>query len=55
VTAGTSYWQDFSFLQVLAEAREAGLDLTDEQVVRSRTPQMLAAALTAAAAAPARP
>lgn|GEM_PF-4295792 len=42
-----SYWQDFSFLQVLAEAREAGLDVTDEQVVRGRTPAMLAAGLRA--------
>ena len=39
-----SYWQDFSFLQVLAEAREAGLVLDDWQVARCRTPEMLAAA-----------
>jgi hypothetical protein len=39
-----SYWQDFSFLQVLAEAREAGLAIRDEDVVRCRTPEMLAAA-----------
>jgi hypothetical protein len=38
-----SYWQDFSFLRVLAEARETGLDLGDQQVVRCRTPEMLAA------------
>ena len=41
----SSYWQDFSFLQVLAEAREAGVAVTDEQVVRCRTPAMLAAAM----------
>jgi hypothetical protein len=41
----SSYWQDFSFLQVLAEAREAGLAVTDTQVVRGRTPAMLAAAM----------
>ncbi len=41
----SSYWQDFSFLQVLAEAREAGLAITEEQVVRCRTPAMLAAAM----------
>lgn len=39
-----SYWQDFAFLQVLAEAREAGVVLDDEQVARCRTPEMLAAA-----------
>jgi hypothetical protein len=41
----TSYWQDFSFLQLLAEAREAGVAIGDEQVARSRTLEMLAAAL----------
>ena len=40
----TSYWQDFSFLAALAEMREAGLAPADEQVVRCRTPEMLAAA-----------
>jgi hypothetical protein len=50
----TSYWQDFSFLQVLAEAREAGLPIADEQVVRCRTPATLAAAMAAAMAAAAR-
>jgi hypothetical protein len=45
VTPGSSYWQDFSFLQALAEARAAGLPITDEQVARCRTPEMLAAAL----------
>jgi len=39
-----SYWQDFSFLQVTAEAREAGLDVDDELVARCRTPEMRAAA-----------
>ncbi len=43
-----SYWQDFSFLAALAEMREAGLVVTDEQVVRCRTPEMLAAALSTA-------
>jgi len=47
---GLRYWQDFSFLQVLAEARQAGLVIGDEEVVRSRTPDMLAAALTARSA-----
>jgi hypothetical protein len=44
----SSYWQDFSFLQVLAEAREAGLVVDDDQVVRCRTPSVLAAALASA-------
>ena len=44
-----SYWQDFSFLAALAEARAAGLPLTDDQVAHCRTPQMLAAALATAA------
>ncbi len=48
VTADSSYWQDFSFLQVLAEARQAGIAISDEQVVRCRTPRTLAAALAAA-------
>ena len=39
-----SYWHDFHFLQVLAEAREAGFLLDDERVARCRTPEMLAAA-----------
>ena len=39
-----SYWQDFSFLQVLAEAREAGLVVNDEHVARCRTTEMLAVA-----------
>ena len=42
---GMSYWQDFSFLQVLAEARDAGMVFGDDQVVRCRTPEMLAAAM----------
>ena len=40
----SSYWQDFSFLPVLAEAREAGLALGDELVVRCRTLETLAVA-----------
>lgn len=47
VTPGSIYWQDFSFLAVVARARAAGLPLTDEQVSRGRTPEMLAAALAA--------
>lgn len=43
-----SYWQDFSFLAALAEARQAGLAITDEQITRCRTPEMLALALAAA-------
>lgn len=50
VGAGASYWQDFSFLPVLAEARDAGLPLTDRQVVRCRTPEALAAAMATAPA-----
>ena len=46
-TAAASYWQDFAFLQALAEARAAGLAITDDQVTRSRTPEMLAAAMAA--------
>lgn len=45
--AGDSYWQDFAFLPAVAEARAAGLPITDEQVMRCRTPEMLAAALAA--------
>jgi non-ribosomal peptide synthetase component F len=44
VSPTTSYWQDFSFLRALAEARAAGLPITDEQVSRCRTPEMLAIA-----------
>jgi hypothetical protein len=47
LTPETIYWQDFSFLQALADARAAGLPLTDQQVSRCRTPEMLAAALAA--------
>ncbi len=43
------YWQDFTFLQALAEARAAGLVVSDEQISLSRTPEMLAAAIAAAA------
>ena len=44
---GDGYWQDVTFLGALAEARAAGLAVTDEQVTRCRTPEMLAATLTA--------
>ncbi len=43
-----SYWQDFSFLQALAEMREAGFAIGDTQVVRCRTPEALAMALATA-------
>lgn len=48
VGPGRSYWQDFSFLDVLAEARQAGLAVSPEQVARCRTPQMLGAAMAGA-------
>ena len=44
----SSYWQDFSFLDVLAEARAAGIDVGDEDVVRCRTPEALALAVAVA-------
>ncbi|MGI8807423.1 MAG: condensation domain-containing protein [Acidimicrobiales bacterium] len=53
VDSRRSYWQDFTFFQVLAEAREAGLAVGDEHVARCRTPEMLAVA-RAAALGPAR-
>ena len=46
---GRPYWQDFSFLDALAEARQAGLAVTDEQVARHRTVATLAADLEAGA------
>lgn len=48
VRPGDSYWQDFSFLPVLAEAREAGLPITDRQAVQCRTPEALVAAMATA-------
>ncbi|MFN2607589.1 MAG: condensation domain-containing protein [Acidimicrobiales bacterium] len=45
VGPATSYWQDFSFLEVVAEARAAGMAVPDEVVARARTPEVLAAAL----------
>ena len=42
---GSSYWQDFAFLRAVAAARAAGLPLTDEQLSRCRTPEMLAASM----------
>jgi hypothetical protein len=44
VDTSSSYWQDFSFLQLLAEAREAGIAISDDDVARCRTLDMLAAA-----------
>ena len=41
----SSYWQDFSFLRLLAEARDAGLTIPDEHVVHCRTIETLAAAM----------
>jgi hypothetical protein len=52
VEAATPYWQDFSFLQVLAEARAAGVGITDEDVGRARTLEGLAAAVAARRAQP---
>ncbi|HEX3621706.1 MAG TPA: condensation domain-containing protein [Acidimicrobiales bacterium] len=52
VDAGTSYWQDFSFLQLLAEAREAGLGVEDRHVVRCRTLAALTEAMVADARRP---
>ena len=45
----TTYWQDFSFLPVLVEARQAGIAISDREVARCRTPAMLAAAMAARA------
>ncbi|MGH9177203.1 MAG: condensation domain-containing protein [Acidimicrobiales bacterium] len=45
-----SYWQDFSFPEVVAAARQEGLALDDEDVVRCRTPRVLAAAAVARSA-----
>lgn len=44
-TPAASYWQDFSFLPLLAEARNAGLTIPDEHVVHCRTIETLAAAM----------
>jgi hypothetical protein len=52
VRPDTIYWQDFSFLQALDEARRTGLPIGDDQVVRCRTPETLAAAIASAAASP---
>jgi len=37
VAVDRNYWQDFSFLEVVARAREAGVGLSDDQVARNRT------------------
>ena len=42
-----SYWQEFSFFDVLTSAREAGLEVGDDDVARCRTPEMLATAIRA--------
>ncbi|HEX2048492.1 MAG TPA: condensation domain-containing protein [Acidimicrobiales bacterium] len=39
------YWQDFSFLPALAQLRAQGMTISDQDVVRCRTPEMLAAAM----------
>ncbi len=44
-TMSSSYWQDFSFLRLLAEARDAGMTIPDEHVVHCRTIETLAAAM----------
>jgi hypothetical protein len=45
-----SYWQDLAFLEALAVARQEGLAIDDEDVVRCRTPRVLAIAMAARAA-----
>ncbi|HWC11609.1 MAG TPA: AMP-binding protein, partial [Acidimicrobiales bacterium] len=47
VPVGANYWQEFSFLQAIARAREAGLRIADRQVSRNRTIAGLAADLAA--------
>src|SRR5206468_1376920 len=37
VRPDSSYWQDFSFLQALSEAREAGVGIPWDYVARCRT------------------
>lgn len=44
--AEDNYWQSFSFLDALADARESGLAASAEQVARNRTVQALAADVT---------
>ena len=46
-----NYWQDFSFLEVLAVARDAGVRIPTALVTRNRTLRTLATALAAARAA----
>lgn len=47
VAPDATFWQDFSFLAVLAEARAAGIPISDEDVVRTRTLETLVAAVAA--------
>ena len=42
-----NYWQDFSFLEVVARARQEGLTITGRQVTRNRTIATLATDLAA--------
>ncbi|HEX6537646.1 MAG TPA: condensation domain-containing protein [Candidatus Dormibacteraeota bacterium] len=47
-----NYWQDFSFLEALARARDAGVRVPGTAVTRNRTLRTLATALAAQHAAP---
>jgi hypothetical protein len=47
VAPDENYWQRFSFLDVVARAREAGIPITGEQVTRNRTVATLAADMAA--------
>lgn len=55
VAAGRNYSQQFSFLEVLARARDAGFAVAAERVVRHRTVETLAADVAAARQAPTEP
>ncbi len=47
VEGTANYWQRFSFLDALAQARQAGIDMRDEQVTRNRTVAALGTELAA--------
>jgi non-ribosomal peptide synthetase component F len=49
---GDNYWQRFSFLEVVARVREAGIPLTGRQVTRNRTLGTLAADMATARLGP---
>lgn len=50
-----NYWQDFSFLDALARAREVGLHVPVEDVMRNRTIGTLASAIAARRSPPSQP